>query len=516
MKKICLLLLVFLLFLASSAFATASWEIINKTVSSEVVYAIDANTLVVGGNTANTLEVWTLGGTNKTVPTISGTAPRRISSISFPTALVGYAVGEDTAGSPALYKTTDGGTTWTNSSAGAGFITRLQKVAFYDADHGYVLDTKDGFDNTRIFYTANGGTNWTSTEFYSLQGFNLLACSSSTAIFLGPGPDGYYGSGISFTQINPALSLTYNGTLRAVAHRDGNVFYAVGNYDTLALSSMIRSINGGVTWEVVIGQTAALRDIKFFDANNGIAVGDSGIILQTTNGGAGWTAPTSPTSSTLLSITGTTSTTAYANRAVDTTSILKYVTLPDVGGTLLTPAFGVQGWAGLVTVEGASFAAGITAAFSGSGITVNSVDFNSASKITLDITIASTATVGKRDLTLTNTDGGATTKSNAFEVLAGSGTDKSQTTALPIPNPVKSGSTVDIQFVNPSTSSLTGNIIIISMDGYIPYKSDSVTVPAASSITHNIDISDLANGVYPVWLIGNDGTKVKTYLAIAR
>ncbi len=515
MKKIFLLMVVFLLFLASSAFAAASWQVLNKTVSSEVVCAIDADTLAVGGNTANTLEVWTLGGTNKTVPTITGTAPRRISSIAFPTALIGYAVGEDTAGSPALYKTIDGGSTWTNSSAGAGFSTRLQKVAFYDADHGYILDAKDGADNTRVFYTTNEGTTWTPTDaFYSLQGFNLLACSSSGAIIIGPGPDGYYGSGTTFTQIVPPLSFTYNGTLRSVAHRSGNVFFAVGTYDTTGLCSLIKSEDNGATWTTVVALVDDLRDIKFFDASNGIAVGDGGKIFQTTNGGIAWTAATSPTTSTLLSITGTTSTTAYANQAVATTSILKYVT--DPGYVSIAPAFRAQGWTGLVTVEGQGFSNGITAAFSGTGITVNSAAFNSTSKLTLDITIESSATTGSRTLTLTNTDTGAATKTDAFSVVAGSGTDKSQTTALPNPNPVKSGSTVNIQFVNPSTRDLTGNIIIISMDGYIPYKSDSVTIPAGSSINHNIDVSDLANGVYPVWLIGNDGTKVKTYLAIAR
>ncbi len=42
-----------------------------------------------------------------------------------------------------------------------------------------------------------------------------------------------------------------------------------------------------------VGQTNALHDVYFFDATQGVAVGELGLILRTTDGGAGWQGVTS-------------------------------------------------------------------------------------------------------------------------------------------------------------------------------------------------------------------------------
>ena len=60
-------------------------------------------------------------------------------------------------------------------------------------------------------------------------------------------------------------------------------------------------------------------------------------------------------------------------------------------------------------------------AFSGGGVTVNSVTRNSATKLTVNISIAAGATTGARDVTVRNTDGGRTTKLAAFTVNTGPG-----------------------------------------------------------------------------------------------
>jgi hypothetical protein len=57
--------------------------------------------------------------------------------------------------------------------------------------------------------------------------------------------------------------------------------------------------------------------------------------------------------------------------------------------------------------------------FSGSGITVNSVNPNPAgTELTVSISISSTATVGARSVTVRNSDGGTTTAAGAFTVNA--------------------------------------------------------------------------------------------------
>src|SRR5690349_18485643 len=51
------------------------------------------------------------------------------------------------------------------------------------------------------------------------------------------------------------------------------------------------------------GVRTHLRDVAFYDANTGYAVGDGGVVLKTTNGGNRWTAVTSPDKSDVVSVT---------------------------------------------------------------------------------------------------------------------------------------------------------------------------------------------------------------------
>ena len=50
------------------------------------------------------------------------------------------------------------------------------------------------------------------------------------------------------------------------------------------------------------------------------------------------------------------------------------------------------------------------------GITVNSCTFNSATQLTANIAIGSTATLGSRNVTVTNPDSQSSTLSSAFSV----------------------------------------------------------------------------------------------------
>ena len=68
-----------------------------------------------------------------------------------------------------------------------------------------------------------------------------------------------------------------------------------------------------------------------------------------------------------------------------------------------------QGWTGNVTINGSNFYSGATVSFSGTGVTVNgSPSVNGAgTQIAANISIASSAATGPRDVTVTNTDGAA-------------------------------------------------------------------------------------------------------------
>jgi len=85
--------------------------------------------------------------------------------------------------------------------------------------------------------------------------------------------------------------LPQGNPLRAVAMFGADVVVAVGDSGTI-----IRSIDGGVTWIAQsTGTTDNLGGISLTDANTGTVVGENGTILRTTDGGLTWTRQSSGT-----------------------------------------------------------------------------------------------------------------------------------------------------------------------------------------------------------------------------
>ncbi len=109
--------------------------------------------------------------------------------------------------------------------------------------------------------------------------------------------------------------------------------------------------------------------------------------------------------------------TAAANSAVgvNDTTIL---TLPlRITISSVSPSSVARGAvAKVLTVTGANFKAGIKATFSGTGIKVITVKRLSSTKVTVTITVASSAAKGARSLILRNTDAGNATKTNAITI----------------------------------------------------------------------------------------------------
>ncbi len=121
---------------------------------------------------------------------------------------------------------------------------------------------------------------------------------------------------------------------------------------------------------------------------------------------------------------------------------------PPPGLTSVNPNSGAQGQNfSSVTLTGNSFQSGATCSF-GAGITVNSCAFNSATQLTANITIGAAATVGSRNVTVTNPDSQSGTLSNGFTV----------TTAGPPPPPVLSS-------VNPNSGAQGQNLTSVILTG---------------------------------------------------
>lgn len=84
----------------------------------------------------------------------------------------------------------------------------------------------------------------------------------------------------------------------------GASFSAANTGTAVGASGTIRrTTNGGTTWSgQTSGTTATLWEVYFTDANNGTIVGDGGRILRTTNGGTSWVTQTSGTTNNLLGV----------------------------------------------------------------------------------------------------------------------------------------------------------------------------------------------------------------------
>jgi photosystem II stability/assembly factor-like uncharacterized protein len=135
---------------------------------------------------------------------------------------------------------------------------RLNSVYFVDANTGFAV----GIDGT-LLKTIDGGTTWTST---AITGANLIS------VYFSDASTGFAWSG--------------------------------GDPNQRYYSEKFKTIDGGATWtgEDFEGTPEWLPSFYYIDNNTGYQVGDSGIILKTTDGGTTWNSLTSGTTKKLNSV----------------------------------------------------------------------------------------------------------------------------------------------------------------------------------------------------------------------
>lgn len=131
--------------------------------------------------------------------------------------------------------------------------------------------------------------------------------------------------------------------------------------------------------------------------------------------------------------------------------------------TSIVPSGAVQGSTINVVITGTDFFDETqvkTALAMGAGITVNSVTVNTQTQITASISVAPAATVGPRDVTLTNavsgTSGGSDTEVGAFQVLLDGNPVPSITNVSP--NSGRQGENVNITITGTNFSNLYTNV----------------------------------------------------------
>lgn len=244
---------------------------------------------------------------------VSTSISSNLESIVFTDALHGFTSG----GFSALYKTTDGGATWTSVSGVFGG----KAMSFSDNLNGYMA----GVAGMSMQRTTNGGSSWTKlTPPTSNSLWGVVAINASTAIYIGTGDVvwktadagahwatqeldqsanlrdiSYAGSGTVYVCDNAAVykstdaGVSWNKVYTAGGSVSLNGLYfidALTGYVVGSGSTILKTTDGGSTWTTQsAGVTnAVLLKVKFYDAMRGIAVGYSGMILVTSDGGATW------------------------------------------------------------------------------------------------------------------------------------------------------------------------------------------------------------------------------------
>jgi photosystem II stability/assembly factor-like uncharacterized protein len=204
---------------------------------------------------------WTPGTIDVGDPALSLT---NLSPVSATTAWVGAF--DSTNGLGGVFKTTDGGATWSAqniaayTTAGASWF---DAVHFFDANIGITVGdpTGTGLGEFEVYRTTDGGTSWTAVAAAAL-----------------PNPlNAEYG---------------YNGGYAA----SGDTMWFTTNKGRL-----FRTTDKGVTWSVSqapltdFGSAAQSGTVHFSDPNNGCllkTVGTTYTFYTTTNGGTTWSAGT--------------------------------------------------------------------------------------------------------------------------------------------------------------------------------------------------------------------------------
>jgi len=186
----------------------------------------------------------------------------------------GYAGGSEGR----LYRTTDGGNNW-NVHGSIG--TTLTDITFppQPADTGYCC----GFSGTMFTITSSGINKMENTEWSTVNMAAISFPTESEGWVVGEQVMDHYKDGVwKMDQSLPYLGLT------CIFFIDNTNGWAVGS--NRWGQSIIHTVDGQ-NWETQTNpnNSEVLLDVYFLDENEGWIVGNSGLVMHTTNGGAVWT-----------------------------------------------------------------------------------------------------------------------------------------------------------------------------------------------------------------------------------
>lgn len=190
-----------------------------------------------------------------------------------------------------ILRSGDGGNNWVAQNSGV--MENLYGVSYY----GYNVILAVGTSGT-ILLTNNSGTNWTTLQtgmmgtYFSCQMVNetvgvAVGVNAIFQPFFTRTNDGWDTWESSSFYIEHD-SVFYEGRLTDVFFLNTSVGLATAIVDIPMGGAIVRTTDGGSTWETVLFYNEALLSIGFTNESIGYAVGDHGTIVQTSDGGQSW------------------------------------------------------------------------------------------------------------------------------------------------------------------------------------------------------------------------------------
>ncbi|MEQ9439642.1 MAG: YCF48-related protein [Cyclobacteriaceae bacterium] len=213
-----------------------------------------------------------------------------INQISFPSKEIGYALVGNT-----FYKTTNGGIKWKNIGPPVEGI-KTTKFDFIDDKKGYAIvggSTRTSGSSGSVYKTEDGGSTWSkvSESFEEFKGLNLNAEYFREGLYtidfvnedIGFVSGGYNLDRV-FKTIDGGKTWKHSEDISFRHIQFLNLQLGYG----LAYRRLYRTLDGGQTWNIVFEIDEDITSFHFVNDSVGYFVGEASLIYKTMDGGSSW------------------------------------------------------------------------------------------------------------------------------------------------------------------------------------------------------------------------------------
>jgi photosystem II stability/assembly factor-like uncharacterized protein len=192
-----------------------------------------------------------------------------------------------------ILKSIDGGLSW-NDITPASLLSNISSISiyFYNTDVGMVIGHCS--DEIKIIITVNGGTSWeeTPTDFTSFGSFQFV--NDSVAYFVAEKSDEdkteYYFCATADSLKTFTIKNQYGYPIGSFYCLNKNIIYAI-MLDSLGNKNIMKSADGGSTWEAKVGIYGRYDKIFMVNSDVGFLLGSRmrySFLMKTTDGGDTW------------------------------------------------------------------------------------------------------------------------------------------------------------------------------------------------------------------------------------